>query len=117
MLGQLSFKVLYCPVSISSAKRLRYNKAHLLEDILRFVSFVNWHLTLLLTHSEQLADSVASHCHHGRFGSYHKPSKELTFTFRSLQESQLGSFLLDLKVLLWGALSGWEYEDGGPGVR
>jgi hypothetical protein len=43
----------------------------------RFVSLVNWHLTLLLEHSEQLAVSVASH-----------------LTFLSRQASQLGSFLL-----------------------
>ena len=28
----------------------------------RLVSFVNWHLTFLEAHSEQLATSVASHC-------------------------------------------------------
>lgn len=46
-----------------------------MDDIRRLVSLVNWHLTLLLEHSEQLDISVASH-----------------FTFRSLQASQLGSF-------------------------
>jgi hypothetical protein len=35
--------------------------AHLIDDILLFVSLVNWHLTLLLEHSEQLEVSVASH--------------------------------------------------------
>lgn len=33
----------------------------LIEDIRRLVSFVNWHLTFLLEHSEQLDVSVASH--------------------------------------------------------
>lgn len=46
----------------------------LMDDILRFVSFVNWHLTLRLEHSEQLVVSVASH-----------------LTFLSRQASQLGS--------------------------
>ena len=34
---------------------------YLIEDMRRFVSFVNWHLTFLLEHSEQLVVSVASH--------------------------------------------------------
>jgi hypothetical protein len=36
--------------------------SYLIDDIRLFVSFVNWHLTFLLEHSEQLAVSVASHC-------------------------------------------------------
>ncbi len=36
--------------------------SYFMDDILLFVSFVNWHLTFLLEHSEQLAVSVASHC-------------------------------------------------------
>ena len=46
----------------------------LIDDILRFVSLVNWHLTFLLEHSEQLVVSVASH-----------------LTFLSRHASQLGS--------------------------
>lgn len=34
---------------------------YLIEDIRRFVSLVNWHLTFRLEHSEQLDVSVASH--------------------------------------------------------
>lgn len=34
----------------------------LIFDIRLFVSFVNWHFTLLLVHSVQLVLSVASHC-------------------------------------------------------
>lgn len=36
-------------------------QTYLIDDMRRFVSFVNWHLTLLLEHSEQLEVSVASH--------------------------------------------------------
>ena len=35
--------------------------AHLMDDMRRLVSFVNWHLTFRLEHSEQLEVSVASH--------------------------------------------------------
>lgn len=38
--------------------------SHFIEDMRRLVSFVNWHLTLLLEHSVQLDVSVASHCRH-----------------------------------------------------
>jgi hypothetical protein len=34
---------------------------HFIDDILLFVSLVNWHFTLRLEHSEQLEVSVASH--------------------------------------------------------
>jgi hypothetical protein len=47
-----------------------------MDDMRRFVSLVNWHLTPRLEHSEQLVVSVASH-----------------LTFLSRQASQLGSFL------------------------
>ena len=32
-----------------------------MDDMRRFVSLVNWHLTLRLEHSEQLVASVAAH--------------------------------------------------------
>ena len=35
--------------------------AHLMDDMRRLVSLVNWHLTFRLEHSEQLEVSVASH--------------------------------------------------------
>ena len=66
----------------------------LIFDIRLFVSLVNWHFTFLLEHSVQLELSVASH--------YFEVSKlvqsfpirtVLTFTLRSRQASQLGSFL------------------------
>jgi hypothetical protein len=71
-----------------------------MEDMRRFVSFVNWHLTFLLEHSEQLAVSVASH-----------------FTLRSLQASQLGSFLLCLYALFWACMLADDmWLPGAPGV-
>ncbi len=66
----------------------------LIFDIRLFVSLVNWHFTFLLEHSVQLELSVASH--------YSEVSTVvqsftieivLTFTLRSRQASQLGSFL------------------------
>jgi hypothetical protein len=71
-----------------------------MEDIRRLVSFVNWHFTFLLEHSEQLAVSVASH-----------------FTLRSLHASQLGSFLLCLYALFWACIfAGDMWLPGPPGV-
>lgn len=58
----------------------------LIEDMRRFVSLVNWHLTPRLEHSEQLDVSVASH-----------------LTFRSLHASQLGSLRRCLYARFWAA--------------
>lgn len=58
----------------------------------RFVSFVNWHLTLLLEHSVQLEVSVASHCRNCQCQDYQTGPFLNTLTFRSRQASQLGSF-------------------------
>lgn len=71
----------------------------LIDDILRLVSFVNWHLTLRLEHSEQLVVSVASH-----------------LTFLSLHASQLGSFLLCLYALFCACEMGGSEAVEGPGV-
>jgi hypothetical protein len=38
-----------------------HQASHFMEDILLFVSLVNWHFTVRLMHSEQLEVSVASH--------------------------------------------------------
>jgi hypothetical protein len=74
-----------------------------MDDILRFVSLVNWHFTFRLEHSEQLVVSVASH-----------------FTFLSRQASQLGSFLR-CRYALFCALVPILPDEGnteldGPGV-
>lgn len=36
--------------------------AYFIDDMRRFVSFVNWHLWFRLEHSEHAVVSVASHC-------------------------------------------------------
>ena len=66
----------------------------LIFDIRLFVSLVNWHFTFLLEHSVQLELSVASH-----YSEVNTVVQSftieigLTFTLRSRQASQLGSFL------------------------
>lgn len=73
-----------------------------MDDILRFVSLVNWHLTFRLEHSEQLDVSVASH-----------------LTFLSRHASQLGSFLLCLYARFCMAVAGPDDPSAardGPGV-
>jgi hypothetical protein len=63
-----------------------------MDDMRRLVSLVNWHLTFLLEHSEQLVVSVASH-----------------LTFLSRHASQLGSFLRWRYARFWA----WELLDPG----
>ena len=46
---------------MSSNNRNTVRSTYLIDDMRLLVSFVNWHLTLLLEHSEQLVVSVASH--------------------------------------------------------
>ena len=66
----------------------------LIFDIRLFVSLVNWHFTFLLEHSVQLELSVASHCCEvSTVWQSFMTKIILTFTLRSRQASQLGSFL------------------------
>ena len=66
----------------------------LIFDIRLFVSLVNWHFTFLLEHSVQLELSVASHYSGVSTVVQSFPIVILpTFTLRSRQASQLGSFL------------------------
>ena len=68
--------------------------ANLIFDIRLFVSLVNWHFTFLLEHSVQLELSVASHYSEVSIVVQLFTIKiVLTFTLRSRQASQLGSFL------------------------
>lgn len=53
-----------CLTHVSLTSICRMQMSHFIEDMRRLVSFVNWHLTLLLEHSVQLDVSVASHCRH-----------------------------------------------------
>jgi hypothetical protein len=67
-----------------------------MDDILRLVSFVNWHLTPRDLHSLQDAVSVASHCEMLVLVALPHERVKPTLTFLSLQASQDGSFRLCL---------------------
>jgi hypothetical protein len=61
---KLALKVLNLSTNsqMTVPNKMSLNQAsHFMEDILRFVSLVNWHFTVRLMHSEQLEVSVASH--------------------------------------------------------
>ena len=57
---QLSFKILYLSNLCQTGSDI-FIRPYFIELILLLLSFVNWHFTLRLEHSEQELFSVASH--------------------------------------------------------
>ena len=62
-LGYLALQILNLPSLLLVDGSVEAPRAtYLIDDLRRFVSFVNWHLWFLLEHSQQAVVSVASHC-------------------------------------------------------